>query len=112
MTDDSSPRTGNARSLRIAILVFVLGASVFNLLAALGAHADIGPAVAPVPLNLAALDTPAPAATPDYTDYSYQRQLRLHRDTNTRAGEYEITILTVAGVAWYLVSAKEKEKAP
>jgi|GEM_PF-7105492 len=104
----------NARSIRIAILVFVVGASLLNLVALLQAHRDIGhmaPYVAAAPCAnqdlFAPPCTPDPKATPtpppDTRIYYSTDQLSEHSRANSRAAEYEIVILTISGVAWFLV---------
>jgi len=105
------------RSFRIAILVFALGASALNLVAAFARHAEIGRAIAPglLPQVCSSWDEPrcrpdpyATPGSPDYNDAQYQLKLGLHRVANARAFEYEIAILTITGIAWFLVAAQVK----
>jgi len=110
---------------RIAILIFFVGASVVNALLAKSAYDRIGeptpaPSASPAPNPLlsgasqnpyiGATPTPDPWAVDVYgsiaSSIAYQRQL-----ANDKALVAETVIVTIAGVAWFLVPARKRRDA-
>ena len=118
----------NLRSLRITIVIFMLGASGWNLLTARGEYAWLGDMTAPpgysqVPTT--APETPTqhphlipgtapptqyphlmpglPTPTPDPEAVAaYQAHLQRHNVITNEAAKREVLILTRAGIAWFL----------
>jgi hypothetical protein len=91
---------------RIAILIFFLGASIANIFAAKLGRDQLGPVATPAPAGItSSVFEPAPdplraifaAATADS-----------HRQVNDTALLRETVILTIAGIAWFLVPGRKQ----
>lgn len=105
---------------RIAILVFFVGASVANVLAAKEALDRIGPitvAASPLPTNPLLAPPPSPSVAPGQIDFSqlYKKSIsgtsdpyaqRARTLADDKAYLREAIIVTIAGVAWFLVRPK------
>jgi len=94
---------------RIAVIVFLIGASVVNFFAAQQAHERIGYQAAPKPTS-----DPTNPFMPDRIDScvlaTYNSNRRNHAAINDGAWMCEAIVLSVCGVAWFLIP-KSVQKA-
>jgi hypothetical protein len=94
---------------RIAILIFFVGASVANIFAAklghdqLGSSPVVSPMSTPTANPFAAIGTPTPV--PLFAGLTADE----HRQVNDTALLRETVIITIAGIAWFLLPAVKKQ---
>jgi len=92
-------------SLRIAVLVFVIGASFANYFFTKEQHDQISPSVAtPAPQGLEDRYGPTPPA-PDPGELR-----RVYAEVNDKGWMREAIIVTIAGVAWFVLAPKQRER--
>lgn len=87
---------------RIAILIFLIGASVANFFSAKQAHEHVVYRAAPRPTA-----DPTNPYMPDridpYEQQAYNISHRNHESMNDGAWMREALVITVSGVAWFLI---------
>lgn len=87
-------------SLRAAVLVFVIGASITNYFFTREQNDEIAPSVAtPAPTTLEG--SYLHSSTPDPAQLR-----RVHTEENDNGWVREAVIVTVAGIAWFALRAK------
>jgi hypothetical protein len=91
---------------RIAILIFLVGTSIVNVLVTKISHDGIGypPRMVEAGNWADRLDQPTPKSTPVMeVNPNYDSAMQQHTVVNESATILEVLLITVAGVAWFLV---------
>ncbi len=111
------PNAGIVKSLRVAVLILVVGLSAVNFLVTQNTDDQIGHVAMPTPVPTATANTSAnpfdslgPSPEQRYNDtlIAYLEGADRHRSAHREALIRELLLITIAGAVWFAVGAAKR----